>query len=594
MNKDALFNIVRPVTFKSVVGQDATISAIKTGLMKGSFEHSAIFYGQTGGGKTTVSRIVGSYLNCIEPNEGEPCCSCVNCRALREGNFADYKELNAATNGGKDDIDNLIADVDYLPVSGKAKIFVIDEAHCLTSAAWKSLLKVLEEPPTHVYFILCTTNMGAIPPEILNRCGKYVFKSVSYDVIYAYLCELRQRYTHMNYSDEALALIAKESNGSMRDAVNNYSHIHTPYPDDFMIGESEVKRYLNLVSPSTMVAFLRACCELDIRKAITIINDCEEMSIEAETFLNKCISIASDVITVSCGGKVSVGSSDEYASLLEGNKLDIRSVCLVSDKLSQMVYSSRSRNYNALRIAVGLIATECTAGGPGATVMVEALIRRVSILEDKLEGLCNGTMQIFGGERVKEVSSEIATVDNTSFNDMSFDEASPVDNSAISEVPSIDETEEVESKECEQVNSLFALFGSGLSSDSNRDDCNVEVQDSEEVPVTPEFNAEDLVSKVDDENSFLVGNIYFSDAELAEAFVQAGSDGNKANNALNELCGRNSLIKLMVDTQCKKEVTANEVVLATPFRPTFDVLVSTLEYENIKGINVVVCDGLQL
>lgn len=239
--QDALYNVVRPQKFSEVVGQTNTIKAIKTALTKGVLEHSLIFYGQTGGGKTTTARIVAKWLQCDSKVDNEPCCQCETCKAIKAETFADYVELNASTNGGKDDIDRLLENISFAPQYGKCKVYVIDEAHCLTDGAWKSLLKPLEEPPSHVYFILCTTDFQSIPQTIKNRCGKYEFSRITKADILGLLGDLRIKYKAA-YTDEALGLLAESADGSLRNAVNNFSHISMPFEEGEEIGEDSVKK----------------------------------------------------------------------------------------------------------------------------------------------------------------------------------------------------------------------------------------------------------------------------------------------------------------------------------------------------------------
>ena len=157
--RGTLYNILRPQRFLEVIGQDNTVKSIQMALSKGVLEHALIFYGQTGGGKTTLARIVAKYLQCDDVKNNEPCCMCNSCISIKQDNFSDYVELNAATNGGKEDIDRLLENVNFSPSFGKARVYVIDEAQRLSQSAWASLLKVLEEPPEHAYFILCTTEL---------------------------------------------------------------------------------------------------------------------------------------------------------------------------------------------------------------------------------------------------------------------------------------------------------------------------------------------------------------------------------------------------------------------------------------------------
>ena len=254
---EALYNIIRPVKFSQLAGQAETKKALKEAVNKGVLEHSLIFHGKTGSGKTTAARIVGRALNCVDVQDGEPCGICAACQEVTNGISSNYIELNAATNGGKEDIDRLLSSISYKPVIGSAKIYVIDEAQRLSSAAWSSLLKAIEEPPEYVYFILCTTEYASIPDAIKNRCGKYEFKNITNEDICEYLKFIRPRYG-CNYTDEGLKAIAEASEGSMRNAINNFEHIRIPYPEDFQIGATEVAQYLAILGEDMLSEFIIA------------------------------------------------------------------------------------------------------------------------------------------------------------------------------------------------------------------------------------------------------------------------------------------------------------------------------------------------
>ncbi len=207
----------RPKKFSEVTGQEYITETLRNAIKSGRFAHAYIFAGPRGVGKTTTARIVAKALNCENPNDGEPCNQCPNCLAISKGSFPDVIEIDAATNRGIDQIRELRESVHYAPAKGKKKIYIIDEFHMLTKEAFNALLKTLEEPPEHIVFILATTEIDKIPPTILSRCQKFVFRKIPKELMVKTLKEICQK-EGVDYEEEALYLIATASEGCMRDA----------------------------------------------------------------------------------------------------------------------------------------------------------------------------------------------------------------------------------------------------------------------------------------------------------------------------------------------------------------------------------------
>ncbi len=207
----------RPQRFSEVVGQEVITETLKNAVKEGRLAHAYIFAGPRGVGKTTTARIVAKAVNCEDLKEGEPCNECSQCLEVVKGSHPDVIEIDAASNRGIDQIRELREAVHYLPAKGKKKVYIIDEFHMLTKEAFNALLKTLEEPPEHVLFILATTEIDKIPPTILSRCQKFVFRRVPIELIMKSLREICLK-EGFEFEEEALKLIALSSEGCMRDA----------------------------------------------------------------------------------------------------------------------------------------------------------------------------------------------------------------------------------------------------------------------------------------------------------------------------------------------------------------------------------------
>ena len=211
----------RPATFALVVGQRHITSTLKNAIERGQLAHAYLFCGPRGVGKTTCARIFAKAINCLNPQAGEACNECESCRSFNEGRSLNVHELDAASNNSVDDIRNLIEQVRIIPQQGRYSVFVIDEVHMLSSAAFNAFLKTLEEPPQHAIFVLATTEKHKIIPTILSRCQIYDFNRIRVEDGVEYLRYIATK-EGVEADDEALNLIAHKADGGMRDALSMF------------------------------------------------------------------------------------------------------------------------------------------------------------------------------------------------------------------------------------------------------------------------------------------------------------------------------------------------------------------------------------
>jgi DNA polymerase-3 subunit gamma/tau len=274
----------RPQKFSEVVGQSAVVKTIVNALKRNKLSHALLFAGIKGTGKTTLARIVAKALNCqnINPEVYEPCNQCQSCVEIMKGIHVDVLEIDAASNRGIDQIREIIDALKYAPAKGKAKVYIIDEAHMLTKEASNALLKSLEEPPSHVYFILATTEPNRLPPTILSRCQRYEFRRLDFKLIFNHLqriCQLE------NYQIEqpALELIAREAQGSLRDALSLLDQamaygVRTKEDLLYSFGWHEEMIFEDLA---------KALIERDLKKAIELVQNLYEKGVDIISFTER-------------------------------------------------------------------------------------------------------------------------------------------------------------------------------------------------------------------------------------------------------------------------------------------------------------------
>ena len=215
----ALYRKWRPQDFDALVGQQAVKTALKNALASGKIAHAYLFSGPRGTGKTSTARILAKALNCEQGPTPTPCGHCHNCERITAGTSMDVIEIDAASNTGVDDIRELREQINFAPVDGRYKVYIIDEVHMLSTGAFNALLKTLEEPPAHVIFILATTDPQKIPATIHSRCQRFDFRRVTVDEIVEHLALVAQG-SGIEADEEALRLIAIQSEGGMRDALS--------------------------------------------------------------------------------------------------------------------------------------------------------------------------------------------------------------------------------------------------------------------------------------------------------------------------------------------------------------------------------------
>jgi DNA polymerase III subunit gamma/tau len=271
MTYQTLYRKYRSQTFADLVGQEAVTRALQGAIASGRVAHAYLFSGSRGTGKTSSARLLAKALNCQNRAEGsaEPCGECIPCQAIAAGNALDVIEIDAASNRGIDDIRDLREKVRLAPSQGRFKVYIIDEAHMLTAESFNALLKTLEEPPPHVVFVLCTTEAQKVPLTVLGRCQQFPFRRLSEDVIAGRLGMIAER-EGIAIDAEALSLLARTSEGSMRDAIGYLDQL-APLTSG-RIDLAEARSLLGLADPLAVATLFDAVLEGRAHDALHTLN----------------------------------------------------------------------------------------------------------------------------------------------------------------------------------------------------------------------------------------------------------------------------------------------------------------------------------
>ena len=247
----SLYRKYRPQTFDAMIGQQHIRQTLKNVVLTGNIAHAYLFTGSRGTGKTSTAKIFAKAINCFHPKEdGSPCCECAACKALSKENNMDIIELDAASNNSVENIRQVVDKVNYAPTAGKYKVYIIDDVHMLSAAAFNAFLKTLEEPPEHVVFILATTDVQKLPATIISRCLRFDFRLIPNSELIAHLKYILKE-EGKKYEDEALTAIAEAGNGSARDTLSIADMIIS-YCGDNIIDYNSVLEVLGASSPENI------------------------------------------------------------------------------------------------------------------------------------------------------------------------------------------------------------------------------------------------------------------------------------------------------------------------------------------------------
>jgi len=367
----------RPASFDAMVGQEAVVSNLRRQSQTGQFFQCYILEGQFGSGKTTMARILSKAANCEHPDEkGNPCGCCPSCRAVAAGS-SDIVELDAASNTGVDSIRQIKESVSYLPVELKKKVYIIDEVHKLSDSAFNALLKVLEEPPKHVMFILCTTEMKKIPATIRSRAACYHFAQISEEKMAHKLIELSEKY-RLNYDPAGIDLICMNAAGSMRNALKL---LEQSSQAENGISEASVREMLGLTDPVDLFATLDSLIHGSIARTIPFVRTLLKKGCYPLSMVSDMLSICSDAVVYASTQEMEKKNTAHYRELLGDMCVDVKTsrLCEITNGLMD-IYQKLQINADETTLVCGLIAM-----GGTESARVAKLEERIFQLEQEMK-----------------------------------------------------------------------------------------------------------------------------------------------------------------------------------------------------------------
>ena len=377
----ALYRKYRPQTFDDVVGQLSVTQTLKNQISNGRLSHAYLFTGTRGTGKTTCAKILAKAVNCEAPVDGNPCNCCSACKSIDSGACMDVLEIDAASNNGVDNVRTLRDDAVYLPAEVKKRVYIIDEVHMLSMSAFNALLKIIEEPPEHLLFILATTELHKVPATILSRCQRFSFRRIfPEDIVerlnYIAYCE------HIDLEGDASAFLARLADGGLRDAVSLLDQCASAASG--AVTTEEVCRTLGLAGTRQTAQMLQAIAKHDTAQSLSIFNEQYAEGKDLAAMLDELCCVARDLLILCSAPKNGINmisgvctpkELQALTTLFSAGEL-LRMTAILRDA-SAGFQSSANRRIDAELCLIRLCE-------PEAELDAQALNARLSRLEGKL------------------------------------------------------------------------------------------------------------------------------------------------------------------------------------------------------------------
>jgi len=397
----ALYRVYRPQRFADVVGQEHVTITLRNALRDGRLSHAYLFNGPRGTGKTSAAKIMAKAVNCEQPQDGEPCNQCATCRAITEGAVTDVLEIDAASNRGVEEIRDIRDKVKFAPSDVRYKVYIIDEVHMLTTEAFNALLKTLEEPPSHVLFILATTEPHKLPATIVSRCQRFDFHRISLQNMVNLLKRICQS-QGVQAEDQALTLVAKMAEGGARDALSLLDQAIS-YGGD-RVRAADVMQITGMVAQSYFSLLARHILERDVAKVMEQFEQIMVQGKDPEQFLHDLLYYYRDMLLYKTAPQLEeiverTMIDDQFSEVAQLHALPdlYAKIEICNQALTQLKWSSYARVLVELTLVKlchageGQLAQGAASAGPQADSRELAdLSDRVRRLEERLQQILQG------------------------------------------------------------------------------------------------------------------------------------------------------------------------------------------------------------
>lgn len=401
MAYQALYRKWRPQKFEDMVGQTAVTKTLKNAIIHHKTSHAYLFTGPRGTGKTSAAKIFAKAINCLNPQDGEPCNDCLLCKGITEGTIGDVIEIDAASNNGVEEIRDIRDKARYAPTQATYKVYIIDEVHMLSTGAFNALLKTLEEPPKNVIFILATTEPHKIPATIISRTQRFDFRRITNDEIIQRLRYILEQ-EEIAYEEEALSVIARCANGGMRDALSLLDQVIS-FSDDKVSFEQAIQ-FSGSLTDDLMIEFVRLLTQQQAQAALLQLQDLLLLGKEASRLIEEWLEFSRDLLVAKQTGDM-IGRSEafvEFAKEVEEAFL-YRFMDALNQTQQEMRFTTKptiSLEVFTIKMAQPVVAVAQQAA-PANQEYVSQLEQQLQSLQQQISQLLQGQ----GVEAPKKVST---------------------------------------------------------------------------------------------------------------------------------------------------------------------------------------------
>ena len=401
MAYQALYRKWRPQKFEDMVGQTAVTKTLKNAIIHHKTSHAYLFTGPRGTGKTSAAKIFAKAINCLNPQDGEPCNDCLLCKGITEGTIGDVIEIDAASNNGVEEIRDIRDKARYAPTQATYKVYIIDEVHMLSTGAFNALLKTLEEPPKNVIFILATTEPHKIPATIISRTQRFDFRRITNDEIIQRLRYILEQ-EEIAYEEEALSVIARCANGGMRDALSLLDQVIS-FSDDKVSFEQAIQVSGSLTD-DLMIEFVRLLTQQQAQAALLQLQDLLLLGKEASRLIEEWLEFSRDLLVAKQTGDM-IGRSEAFVEFAK--EVEEAFLYRFMDALNQTQQEMRFTTKPTISLEVFTIKMAqpvVAVAGQAASTNQEY----VSQLEQQLQSLQQQMSQLLQGQGV-EAPKKVST-----------------------------------------------------------------------------------------------------------------------------------------------------------------------------------------
>ena len=292
----ALYRKWRPKVFSDVIDQDYIVKTLKNQVENNKLSHAYLFTGFRGTGKTTCAKILAKAANCLNPHEGNPCNECEICKGIDDGSIMDVLEIDAASNNGVENIRDLREEANFTPSVGRYRVYIIDEVHMLSIGAFNALLKIMEDPPSYVMFILATTEANKVPATILSRCQQFHFNKINKQSIVSRLMFVAKS-ENINLDEKAAKIIARHANGGLRDALSILDSC-VSFAQKREIDEGVVSQVISVADLSDVIEIAKNILNKDIQKTLELIEDITSKYIDPFKLMGQLIDVFKNILLI--------------------------------------------------------------------------------------------------------------------------------------------------------------------------------------------------------------------------------------------------------------------------------------------------------